>query len=148
MPRLTELREQHSGLRILIGRLTRAVAEASPPPPTELYQLRHELTSALIKHLKAEDWVLYPELLASDDPVVASTARLFSSEMGGLAQAYSAYAERWGPYTIACDWEGYRRETTDILEALTERITREDRDLYPKAAMRASIAQPHRASTR
>ena len=51
--------------------------------------------------------------------------------MGGLAEAYAEYAERWGSYAIQSDWNGYRTETAEILEALTNRIKREDRELYP-----------------
>jgi hypothetical protein len=58
-------------------------------------------------------------------------ARAFSQEMGGLAQAYLAYAELWGADAIQQDWAGYRAATRGIIEALTSRITRENRQLYP-----------------
>lgn len=129
--KLTRFREEHSQLMALIRRLTQLIGKDAPPPPAELYALRHELSSTLIRHLKAEDWVLYPQLMASPDPTVARLAQAFSSEMGGIAKAFTAYAERWGSYAIERDWPGFRRETADILAALTQRITREERELYP-----------------
>ena len=107
------------------------IARDLPPPSTELYLLRRELSSALIRHLKAEDWLLYPRLLVSPNQAIARTALSFSEEMGGLAEAYTKYAERWGSYAIQSDWDGYRTETADIIQTLTNRIQREDRELYP-----------------
>jgi len=131
MHRLQQLRKEHAELVAITRRLSAVVAREVPPPSTELYVLRRELSSALIRHLKAEDWLLYPGLLVSPNQLVARTALSFSKEMGRLARDYTEYAERWGSYAIESDWEGYRTETAAILEALTNRIKREDRELYP-----------------
>ena len=131
MSHLDRLREEHTNLLVLAGRLSALIAQDRPPPSNLLYRVRHELASALIHHLKSEDWVLYPRLLVSRDRHIAQTARLFSREMGGLARAFRDYAEQWGSHAIEGDWKRYQRETTEILEALTERIARENCDLYP-----------------
>ena len=134
MSDLLKLRQEHATLVEIVGRLAKAIAEPHPPAANELFALRRKLSSTLIAHLKAEDWVLYPRLLASLDPKVASTARAFSDEMGGLAQAYSAYAEKWTATAINDDWRGYCCETHGIIEALSCRINRENRELYPLMA--------------
>ena len=131
MSSLAQLRDEHARLVKIVRKLSELIALDAPPPPTELYALRRELTSTLIGHLKAEDWVVYPRLLASGNSEVAETARAFSDEMGGLAQAYTAYAEKWGSVAIEQDWPGYCRDTAGIIDALTNRITRENRELYP-----------------
>lgn len=131
MLNLSGLREEHAQLIKIAGRLSKVVAQDAPPPSTELFALRQELISAVMRHLKAEDWVLYPRLFASPDKRVAQTARSFSEEMGGLAKEFTAYAQRWGSFAIEGDWAGYRHETTRIIGDLTQRITRENRDLYP-----------------
>jgi hypothetical protein len=100
------------------------------------------LASVLIRHLKEEDWLVYPKLLRSSDPLVVETAQLFMSEMGGLALAFRDHSERWGAYAIDSDWDGYRREAAQFLEALNERITREDRDLYPLCDISAAPLDP------
>jgi hypothetical protein len=51
--------------------------------------------------------------------------------MGGLAAAFMTYAEKWGSLEIERDWSGYCRETAAIAEVLTQRITRENHELYP-----------------
>lgn len=142
MTKLTRFREEHSQLMILIDQLTHLICQNSPPPPSELYALRQQFASTLIRHLKTEDWVLYPQLMHSPDPAIARMARAFSSEMGGIAKAFVAYAERWGSLAIERNWGDYRRETADILGALTQRITREDRELYPLLHALNNTAEP------
>jgi hypothetical protein len=107
------------------------IARPSPPPQLQLFDIRSELSSMLIAHLKAEDWLLYPPLLASADSHIASVARAFSVEMGGLAAAYVAYCDRWNADAIAADWAGYCSDSRELIDALTTRITRENRELYP-----------------
>lgn len=104
---------------------------SAPPPSVELFNVRRRLSSLLIAHLKAEDWVLYPPLLESDDPHIAGTARQFVDEMGGLAQAFTVFVERWDALSIEADWPRYQQEARGIVAALTTRIARENRELYP-----------------
>jgi hemerythrin-like domain-containing protein len=131
MSNLASLREEHAQLIDIVRRLGAMVAKNSPPPSIELGIVRRELMSTLIRHLKAEDWILYPRLLDSPDPVIAETALRFNQEMGGLAGAFMAYAEKWGSTAIEKDWPGYCRETAVIADVLTKRITRENQELYP-----------------
>jgi hypothetical protein len=128
---IEKLRQDHAELIAIARRLGDFVARPAPPPQLELFDLRRELTSTLIAHLKAEDWVLYPRLAESDDPRIAGTARAFSEEMGGLAAAFIAYNETWSAPAITADWPGYCRDTRGVIEALINRITRENRELYP-----------------
>ena len=75
--------------------------------------------------------MLYPPLLSSGDAQVAATAKQFVDEMGGLAQAYTVFSERCDALSIESNWAGYRKEARGIIEALTNRIVRENRELYP-----------------
>ncbi len=128
---VAKLREDHVLLMKLVGRLDAIIARPVPPPQVELFALRRELSSVLITHLKAEDWVLYPRLLMSQDRYLAATARVFNQDIGGLANAFAAYSERWNASAIAVDWTGYCLDSRGIIDGITNRITREDRDLYP-----------------
>jgi hemerythrin-like domain-containing protein len=131
MPNLLKLRHEHAQLIEIVGRLSRTISQPNPPSMGDLFQIRHELTSTLIVHLKAEDWVLYPRLFASPDPRVTETAFRLCEEMGGLAGAYAAHTDKWTAHSIASDWPGYCTETREILDALSRRISREDQELYP-----------------
>jgi len=131
MPDLKRLREEHAGLAVIVGQLSKMIDQAMPPPSRELYQLRMELASGLIHHLKSEDWILYPALLASSDQKIALTARAFSASMGGLSGEFRTYFDRWGADAIKRNWKDYQSETFEVLRALTLRMNREERDLYP-----------------
>lgn len=131
MPDINKLRDEHERLIDLLGRLEAALALPEPPPATELFDLRRELTGTLVSHLKTEDWLLYPSLIRGKDKQVAAAARALLDEMGGLARAFSEFSEAWGATEIARDWAGYRRAGTAIIGALAKRIARENRELYP-----------------
>ena len=131
MSSLAQLRQEHAELLAIVQQLAGLISGDTPPPSVELFQVRRKLSGVLIAHLKAEDWVLYPPLLECNDPEIAATARHFVDEMGGLAQAYSVFNDRWDALSIESDWDGYRKAASVIIEALTNRIIRENRDLYP-----------------
>lgn len=131
MSDLAKLRSEHAALIEIAKRLYALIDEPQAPPAAELFAVRGELNSVLIAHLKAEDWVLYPRLLASRDPTVQQTARAFSDEMGHLADAYGAHNQQWTANSIAADWTGYSSATRAVLDALSNRIVRENRELYP-----------------
>ena len=126
-----KLREDHAQLVKLLRSLSVFIQESSPPQPLELFELRRQLSATLISHLKAEDWVLYPRLLASSDDAIAETARTFNEEMGGLAAAFMAYSDKWNATAIAQDWAAYCADSRTIIDAPTDRITRENRELLP-----------------
>ena len=131
MSDLAKLRQDHADIVRMVRTLEAAVGQPSPPPQLDLFDLRRQLTSTLIAHLKTEDWVLYPRLMASKDAATAAVGHSFNAEMTGIATAYSDYASRWGATAIEADWPRYCVETREILAALMNRIIRENRDLYP-----------------
>jgi hypothetical protein len=131
MSELTKLREDHAHLALQFRRLSDIIDQPAAPPQLELFELRRELVSTLLAHLKLEDWGLYPRLIDSGDPEVAAAGAMFKEEMGGLAPAFLAYSNKWNAATIAADWAGYCADTRGILDALTNRLARENRDLLP-----------------
>jgi hemerythrin-like domain-containing protein len=131
MSSLAQLRSEHAELVKIVKELEAMIGGDAPPPSVALFEVRRKLSSLLIAHLKAEDWVLYPPLLTCADPKVAETARHFVDEMGGLAQAFTVYVERWDALSIESGWPRYQRESRGIIEALTNRIIRENQELYP-----------------
>ncbi|MEO6581809.1 MAG: hemerythrin domain-containing protein [Sphingomicrobium sp.] len=131
MTDLSKLRGEHSAIQKIVDKLSFLLSQPSQPPRLHLFALRHELSSTLITHLKTADWLLYPRLMASHDPDIASTARLFSEEMGGLSAAYVGHCKNWDADAITADWTGYCADSRELIRALNYRMTRESRELYP-----------------
>ncbi|HEV2594319.1 MAG TPA: hemerythrin domain-containing protein [Sphingomicrobium sp.] len=131
MSELVKLRDDHAKLSRLFKRLGEVVDQSSPPSQIELFDLRRELISTLLAHLKLEDWALYPRLIQSSDAEISTVGAAFQDEMGGLAPAFLAYSDKWNATSINGNWVGYCEDTREILEALTNRLTRENHELLP-----------------
>lgn len=131
MTGLKKIRDDHATLARIFKRLREVIQRPSAPPAIDLFDLRRELMSTLLAQLKLEDWALYAQLIDSREPDVARVGRAFKEEMGGLAPANLAYANTWNAETIGADWPRYCQETNAILDALMDRLTRENRELLP-----------------
>lgn len=131
MSELMKLREDHADLARQFRRLAEVIQRPNAPAQVELFEIRRELVSTLLAHLKLEDWALYPRLIESGDAEASAAGEAFKDEMGGLAPAFLAYSSKWNAATITADWDGYCSDTRGILDALTNRLTRENRELLP-----------------
>lgn len=90
------------------------------------------LAGKLVLHLGAEDKYLYPDLMASGDEEVQKTAQEFVDEMGGIADAFTAYKDKWTTASaIQSNINGFIDETRAIYAALAKRIEKENKILYP-----------------
>lgn len=150
MPKTREierLRAEHAAIVTLSRFMMDMVAAPTPPRPTELAAVRGMLRDTLVRHLKCEDWALYPRLRATGDLVLNQLAKEFVDEMGHIAGDFAAYDTRWTPEIIDACWPDFCAETIGILDALAMRIEREDRDLYP-VAERLAAAEAGLADTR
>ena len=131
---MQRLRAEHAALvtlsRIILGMVR---AGRPPPRPAELASARAKLRENLVRHLKCEDWILYPRLMATGDQELMRITRDFEIEMGDLAADFTAYDEKWTGERVAADWAGFCRETAAIFDMLAARVEREERELYPLA---------------
>ena len=128
---LTELRRQHDEISLTAKQLTQATD--NPSHPGHVGAIRWQLARQLMAHLALEDRILYPALQKSPHGDVRDTAARLQSETGALADAFSAYMAAWSDDRVVRDWSGFCAETRHILTALTDRIDRENRRLYPVA---------------
>ncbi len=93
--------------------------------------LLSKLLGKLAIHLVMEDKSLYPEMLASNDERVKKSAKKFMKEMGGLAEAVTAYKKKWpSDLPIKEEPAEFIAETKVLFVALTNRIERENNELY------------------
>src|SRR3546814_2271940 len=97
-------------------------------------------------HLKCEDWILYPRLMATGDQELMRITRDFEIEMGDLSADFIAYDDKWTGERVAADWPAFGRETIALFDILAARVEREERELYPLAE--TLYASGDRQSTR
>ncbi len=123
----TIFRQQHATIRQILDSLSTHADFTSP----EVYGTLVRLTSVIRAHLKLEDEKLYPALAQSSDPEIREKAARFQKEMGALAPAYVAFAEKWmRSGAISENAAGFGSEWNAIVKALNDRMDREDNDLY------------------
>ncbi len=85
-------------------------------------------------HLATEDNALYPMLLKSENAELKSMAEKFKAEMGTLKEVYGDFAQKFMTKTkIEADCEGFKTEFDGIVKALSDRINREETQLYALA---------------
>jgi len=139
---MRRLRAEHSDLAMLGKAMCALVAAPEPPPDDAIEALRARLRDTLVRHLKCEDWALYPRLAASGDAALAGLASRFAAEVGGIGRRFAEYDADWSAGRVAADWPGFCDATRGMVEQLVERIEREECDLYPVAEALGDIRPP------
>lgn len=132
MKATAELRREHASIlrrvSILNGlaasRMTREIAE-------QTCKSISAIDSLLVAHLRDEDELLYPRLIASQDSEVRRTAETWFEDMSGILGAWIAYRDHWTLDNVLANTDRFRAATTGILGALAMRIENENRELYP-----------------
>lgn len=98
--------------------------------------MAHELKAlsrVITTHLAIEDRILYPSILRNGDLRLARMAREYQDDMKGIANAFIAFARRWGSATaLARDPEGFRKDANSVLKDVHARMMRENREFYPE----------------
>lgn len=140
---IAPFREEHDLLAEIAGQIRKFVTQPEPSDAVELFHLRMHFSRKLIAHLHSEDWTLYTLLRASKDKETAALADRFSKEMGQLSVRYLAYARRWTTTAAGADWPGFCEATIEMLDALAERIERENNQLYPRAERECMVDIKH-----
>jgi len=132
MRRTETFRQQHAAIVEVVKELrSLLVPEKVLDNIPDIMGVLIGLSGKLKAHLSKEDRELYPDLLASGDAKLTEMAAAFQSEMGGLAQAFEDYMATWRSIeAIEDDPDGFIRASEAVIDALSDRINRENRELY------------------
>lgn len=132
--RTNSLRRQHRTAIGLIQDIERATAAPGTLDATLVANLLAKLSGLLQVHFAMEDGSLYPSMLTSANEEAARTAARFRDEMDDISSEFAQFMERWrAPEAIRRDAVRFVAECKAIFLSLTERIDREDRELYALA---------------
>lgn len=134
MPYTDNFKRQHQEILDVVGEIHgKLKTEQGRNDSKALRSLLSALSGKLTLHLAMEDKALYPRLAEAQGEEARALAKAFQSEMGGLAQAFAAYNQKWQATAIGADPAGFAKETQDVFAALGKRIGRENKELYPLA---------------
>ena len=132
MANLKDLTRQHKEIYEILEFLKNHLEEDSVrSTSSKLAQNINVLAGKLKIHLITEDDYLYPKLMSGDDSRIRGTAERFYSEMGGLSETFAEYKSKYNiSPRILGNIEGYIKDTKAVLEALQNRMKKEDHELY------------------
>ena len=89
------------------------------------------LSGKLKVHLQSEDNFLYPNLLNSGDSKIKTITQSYIDEMGNLKSVFEDYKNNFNTKNKICaDINAIKIETSKILNALKNRLNKEDNNLY------------------
>ncbi|ALR22780.1 hemerythrin domain-containing protein [Sphingobium baderi] len=135
-----ELRRQHDEISETAKRIAVIITQSSQP--VGVSQLRWQLARQLMTHLALEDRFLYPAMQRCPDRKARETASNLQAETGQLAESFSHYMSSWNEDRMIREWPAFCTETRAVLDALADRVTRENRMLYPLAEQMAQQDHP------
>ncbi len=132
MSKTTNFRTQHKELLQIATEMSSHLKESELANDANCVRsLLSKLAGKLTVHLAMEDKNLYPSLLNHEDERVRTTAKRFIDEMGGIQEAFSKYVRNWPTSAhIQKNPSGFISETKAIANALSQRIAKEDNELY------------------
>lgn len=125
-----KFRQQHEEILGMAGEIQKKMKAHADAQ--ELRTLLSHFAGKLNFHLALEDKALYPRIMKIDAAAHA-VARRFATEMGGLAQQFTAFNQKWQVSAIRNDPQGFASEAHGIFNALGKRVARETAELYPLA---------------
>lgn len=132
MPDTGIFREQHRRILIKARELSQLmVADKLAEDTMDARSALAEMAGLINVHLAMEDQGLYPILLENSDPKVRREAEAYIAEMGSIGEEFKNYMQTWvHSNTAQDDPHRFIKDTRDILDKLTNRMYREDNELY------------------
>ncbi len=135
MWRTAQLKSQHEACLAIVQDIqSRSTHIADRPGAVEITLMLARLTGILRIHLALEDEILYPALRKSSHPRTAEIGERAWREMGGLADVFLDFIDRWKRADVLLAQQArFRSESAEVFTALAQRIDMEHREIYPLA---------------
>lgn len=132
MSNLAMLKRQHREILDSVKSIEFSAAANADLKSVEIAREINLLSGKMKMHLMAEDEFLYPDLAQSEYAEIRAAAQRFNSEMGGLSGEFSSFVRKYNtPDKIKAGKTGFAAESRTLFRKIRERMSREDKDLYP-----------------
>lgn len=129
MANLDNYFRQHKEISELINLIKTMTIKDLISNSKEIANALNNLSGKLKVHLSMEDKYLYPNLKTKNES--KNVAEKFENEMGHLAKEFLTYKDKYNTYVkINENSLNFKTETTKIMKALEDRMSREEKDLY------------------
>ncbi len=129
---LQQLQSQHDALDVAADEFLQLISDNATPRP--LGTFRWQFARLLMSHLALEDNIFYPAMQRQAHAPLRETAARLQAEMAPLALDFTHYMSRWSDDRIAREWPEFCRESRQIIDALLNRMRKEETLLMPLLA--------------
>ncbi|NLP33879.1 MAG: hemerythrin domain-containing protein [Clostridiales bacterium] len=138
MINLDNLNRQHVNINKEIKYIVNEIKKGRADIDTAEAALHISRLAGLLRiHLLEEDKFLYPDLLKCSDEAIRDLTKQYIAEMGNLATEYTEFKNSYNTsFKIKNDIDNFLIEADQILKALSNRLSKEDRELYHLIAER------------
>ena len=134
--KISKLYEDHTNIISKINILRQLCKDAIAANSTEISTHLNQLSTDIGVHLNFEDKYVYPVLIKSSNAAVVALATSNQREMAPLLADYQTFAFKFNTANaIKNNEETFRNQANIVFKALFERIGRENKELYPMAAL-------------
>ena len=134
--KISKLYEDHTNIISKINILRQLCKDAIAANSTEISTHLNQLSTDIGVHLNFEDKYVYPVLIKSSNAAVVALATSYQREMAPLLADYQTFAFKFNTAkAIKNDEETFHNQANIVFKALFERIGRENKELYPMAAL-------------
>jgi iron-sulfur cluster repair protein YtfE (RIC family) len=125
------LKRQHKDIKRVIEEIEVILIRSNVESAIELASKVNQLAGMLKVHLSSEDKYMYPNLLNSEKKDIQLTAKVFVEEMGTMGSVFETYKQKYNTASkISNNLSDFKEVTRNVLKQLTERLKREDEQLY------------------
>jgi iron-sulfur cluster repair protein YtfE (RIC family) len=128
---ITQFHTEHREIVALANRLIRLINPDSPPSIENLTKARVDLAASSDAHLARETRFVERMLGVRDDVIAQGIAKRYRTGLMDLQLSLAAHTGRWNPVAIRADWAGYRAAVRDQLAVAVERMSWEERVVFP-----------------
>lgn len=127
------LKRQHSEVVALAKYILEQIGSNSVEKNLdEVVRAINTISGKLKLHLMNEDKFLYPKLNSSSDPQLRKFGKQFGDEMEVVTKEFEAYKMSYNTAAkIKQNLAGFENATKKVFFALSKRIEKEERELYP-----------------
>ena len=146
MDLIRTLKTQHESVLGIVSEIDEALRRRDE---IEVRALLTRLQGPLLAHLELEDRQLYPALIvggqAPEQEQLSVTAKLFAADMLSISDALEDFFRRNRPETL--ELTKFEPDFREIVAILLERVTAEEKTLYPlytRLAAAQELAPEHR----
>lgn len=128
---ITQFHAEHRELVALVNRLIRFINPENPPSIEALTKIRVELAATSDRHLVREAKFVERMLGRSDDMIARGIGKRYEAGLMDLQLSLTAHTGKWNPMAIRADWAGYRVAVRSQLALSVERMSWEERVVFP-----------------